>query len=158
MNARLMDTDLDTARIRALQGIYFREHAALMNWGRWSNDRRGIFPKAAGSILGAQYRRSEGEEYGDETKPDQERLARVAAMPRRSEPRERLPYEEKTAVILDERIHHPGGLNVEIRRCLRIAYVTREVPEDQFAKRAGCLVDTFCERLEEALRFVRRFA
>lgn len=155
MNARTIDCDLETARIRGLQAIYAKAHGALISWGRWSMDRRGIFPREAKPSL--NYNRDEKEDYGEETFPDEERLARIASTPIRSSPADRLPYDEKTALVLDERIHHPGGLGVEVRRCLRIAYATREIPESQFSQRSGCLPHIFCERLEEALRFVGRF-
>lgn len=152
---RLDDRDAFVARVRTIQGTYPAAHNALRNWGRWSGDQRGIFPKQSSPSIG--YCRSEGEEYGEETAPDAERRARLEEIPRKSEPMDRIPYDEKSAVILDERIHHAGGLGVDVRIALRVAYVSREIPEDQFPRRTGCLEDTFCERLEEALRFTRRF-
>jgi hypothetical protein len=151
----LAELDIETARIRAMQSMYGREHQALTQWGKWSGDRRGIFPRMAQAQ--PQYRHSEGEEYGEVTDPDAARLARIAKVETRSTPMERHGYDEKLALILDERIHSPGGLDLEVRHCIRVAYVTREIPEGQFPRRSGCNLDAFCERLETALRFVRRF-
>lgn len=156
MNARAIDVDFEAIRIRDLQGSFYKEHRSLIQWGLWSGDRRNIFPKKAGCSLGPFYKPEAGEEYGD---PDKDQPARAELLePHRSISKDRIPYDEKTAVILDERIHSPGGLGIEVRRSLKVAYVTREVPEAQFWKLSGCShPDHFIERLEAALRFVRRF-
>lgn len=140
-------------RIRTLQAIHSEAHKALINWGDWSADRRGIFPILAPPEMWDQFKRDEREDYGEEQAP--------AVTPEASTPKaERAPlrgYDERAGLALDERIHAAGGLPVEMRRAIRTAYVTREVPEEQFPRFAGCSEDAFCERLEACLLFVGRF-
>jgi hypothetical protein len=150
--------DLDTfyaERIRALQNDYPEAHAALLNWARWSRDcppiGRGIAPPA----LWDQFKADENEEYGGNHEIPAERLAQADA---KAEAPEKEPYNEKEAALLDDRIHGPGGLPVYLKELLRIAYVSRAVHESQFPHKYGCSEDAFRERLEEALRFVGRFA
>ena len=160
MNACLQDQingqiAFDAQRIRGLQDHYPKEHHAFRNWGAWSSDRRGIFPKEKPGPLGGMFDRGgcDPEGWGEES----ERTNNVILLPQKAERAERIPYDEKSAVLLDERIHSAGGLNVEVRKVIRVAYVTREIPEDQFPRFAGCLIDAYCERLEAALLFARRF-
>ena len=159
MNACLQDQiTFDAQRIRGIQDRHPREHAALLNWGRCMADRRGIFPTLKPCSIWDQYRH-DGEEYGDLEGEDRE-VRRVAyLLPAKPEPLERQQYQEGKALDLDDRIRSPGGLGIEIQRAIGIAYTTREVPEDQFWKMAGCSsLDSFCERLEAALIFVGRFS
>lgn len=141
-------------RVRALQEAHARAHAALVNWGDWSADRRGIFPRLSSPALWDQIKRSELDEYGEEQPP----AVIVDQGPAKSEAPEAKPHDEKSAISLDERIHGYGGLPVYVRYAIKAAYVTREIPEDQFPRAAGCNEDAFCERLAEALAFVGRFA
>ena len=157
MNAMLKESlDLDTARIRALQAMYPEAHLSLRNWGIWSADRRGIFPTLTKPGLWDQFKRSELDEYG-EVKDDKETNVVPIRQEVKSEAAERLPYDERTGCALDERIHSAGGLPLEVRIALRVAYVSRETPENQFPRFSGCGIDAFCERLEMALRFAARF-
>jgi hypothetical protein len=145
------DLPLETARIRGLQEIHREAHAALQNWGWWSLDRRGIYPHQTGPSIYGGYRSGDYDE--EELDLDPERLeidAKAEAAPRQ-------PYDGKSAEILDERLHHAGGPSLEVRRVLRIVYVSHEIPEYQMPRMAGCTLDAFCERLEAALRFTRRF-
>lgn len=158
MNALRKTTVLDDAfiaRVRMIQSLYPEAHAALVGWGRWSADRRGIFPQAyKRPAVWDQFKQSEAGDFGEEGE------ARKVVVPFavKAEGPDRLPYDERSALILDERIHHPGGLSVEVRHTIRAAYVTREIPEDQFPRAAGCSEQAFCERLEAALIFARRFS
>lgn len=149
-----VDIQEATVRIRALQAMYSVEHLALVNWGLWSMDRSGLFPTVSRPSVWDQFKRSEGDDYGEE-KDHAERIQYPG--PAKSEAPEREPYDERAAVILDERMHHPGGLAVHVREAIRVAYVSREVPDEQFPRLTGCSVDAFCERLEGALLFVGRF-
>lgn len=144
--------DLTTARIRALQAIYQDAHEALRNWGLWSLDLRKVYPTQKPPSTFRDYR--SGEDYGDEDLALEP--TRLDA-PAKAEAAPREPYDQKTAEVLDERIHAPGGLPVEIRTALRVAYVSRETIEPQWPGFAGCNLDAFCERLESGLRFARRF-
>lgn len=146
-------------RVRSIQSAHYRAHAALTNWGDWSADRKGIYPRLKPPSVWDQFKRDENEEYG-EVKPEDERGPAVAIQrePPKAEAAEKKAYNELEAIQLDERIHGYGGLPVEIRHALRAAYVTREVPEEQFPAASGCSEDAFCERLTAALDFVGRFA
>lgn len=141
-------------RVRLIQEMHDRAHMALKNWGDWSADRRGIFPRLSPPSLWNQFKRNELDEYGDEQAP----TVVADAGPAKAEPVELRPYDERQALNLDERLHGYGGLSLSVRQALRVAYVTREVPEDQFPRATGCNEDAFCERLMEALLFVERFA
>lgn len=141
-------------RVRNLQATYPEAHASLVNWGSWAADLRGVFPKLQNPAMWHQFKQSEVEEWGEEKK-EPERV--VVPFPVKAESAPRRRYESKAAVILDERMHSPGGLSVEVRHCLRVAYVSHEVPEAQFARLSGCTDQSFCERLEEALKFAARF-
>lgn len=140
-------------RIRGLQAAHREAHAALTNWGHWSADRRGIFPVLKPPSVWDQFKRDERDDYGEE------QAAAVSAEKQKpkAEGIPRPEYNERQAVDLDERIHHPGGLATEMRYTLRAAYVTKEVPEHQFPRMVGCSDDAFCERLEACLSFVARF-
>lgn len=143
-------------RIRNLQATYESEHAALVNWGHWSADRRGIFPTQAPPGIWDEFKRDENEAYGEVAEDELPELTDEA----KTRKAEHLPtpeYDERKAVELDERIHGHGGLPVDFRHALRAAYVTREIPEHQFPREAGCTDDAFCERLESCLLFVGRF-
>lgn len=146
--------DFFIARIRALQFRHTKAHVSLTNWGHWSADKRGIFPAMRPPALWNQFKRSEVEEWGEEQPPAISIVKEIA----KPEPRETSSYDERTALVLDERIHGYGGLGVEHRRALRVAYVTREIPEDQFPRACGCSEDGFYERLEAGLIFTGRFA
>lgn len=151
-----MKRDIDTrevliARIRGLQAIYPEGHAALVNWGRWSRDRAGIFPAGATPPrIWDEAVTSKFDDWGDEQGVHD-------SQPVKAERAEREEYDERAGTVLDERIHHPSGLPPSLCQILKVAYVSRETPEDQFPRLAGCPEDTFCERLEECLKFVGRF-
>lgn len=148
-----IDRDFFIARVRSLQARHSRAHAALLNWGHWSADRRGIFPGMRPPGLWNNFKRSEVQEWGEEQAPS----VAIAMQPIKPEPPEKSHYDERTALVLDERIHGYGGLGLEHKRLLRVVYVSREVPEDQFPKLTGCGEDGFCDRLELALLFVEKF-
>ncbi len=150
---KLAQRDFFIQRVRSLQSRHDRAHAALLNWGHWSADRRGIFPSLAPPRVWNQFKRSEVQEWGEEGAP----AVAIQAHPIKPEPREISPYDERTALVLDERIHGYGGLGLDHKRALRIAYVSREVPEDQFPRAADCSEDGFCDRLEICLLFVSKF-
>jgi hypothetical protein len=152
MKRDLEAAEIFTARVRGLQGIYSAAHEALKNWGAWSRDRRGIYPSMSPPGMWAQYKPDDSDEYGDEPE-----VPPPEAVPVKAEAAEHELYEEKTAFILDERMHSPGGLGQMVREAIKIAYVSREVPESQFSRLAGCTDDAYCERLETCLRFVGRF-
>lgn len=142
-------------RVRALQAMHFAAHQALVNWGHWSADRRGIFPTMAPPAMWDQFKRDENESWGEEPDKLPEQTGEAAI--RKAEAAPRAEYDEKTAVMLDERLHGYGGLSTMVREALHVAYVSREIPEQQFPRLAGCTEDAFCERLSEALGFVERF-
>lgn len=144
----LSEQDIAGPRIRALQDRFYPAHAALLNWASWCRDPQ-IGPRLAKQhLLDAHDGDLEG--YGEV--PD-EQLESVPGKPERREEN----YDEKTANILDERIHGHGGICLEYRRLLRVAYVYPPI-EYQMPKFSGCHdLDEFCFRLTEILRFVSRF-
>ena len=157
MSARDVDwRDVQIARIRALQSIHATAHAALLNWGAWSRDKRGIFPTVAPPGVWDQFAPNPADIEGWASS-DAPPAEPPTDAPAKREAPERPPYQERPAIVLDERLHHPGGLCVETRHVLRAAYVSEEIPEDQFHTMCGCSTDAFCERLESALLFVARF-
>lgn len=149
---RLDAQDILVAQIRGLQSIYPEAHAALVNWGRYSLDRRGIFP---GDIKPPatfdQYRASDYDEV-----PLQKDIEPPASGPVKSEGPEYQPYDEKAAIVLCERIHS-GMLNEDVCLVIKTAYVSHDTPEYQWPTFCGCSDDAFRERLETALLFVSRF-
>lgn len=158
MNARLMDeVDFETLRIRQLQADHEDAHRAMLNWGRWAGDRRGVFPGSNPKCsLGPFFKPQAGEVYGEgDVNARPEKVTPLE--PFRGQPRERIPYDAKAAVILDERLC--GGLiSLEVMWAIRTAYVSREIPENQFYALSNCSTpDQFLERLGTALRYVRRF-
>lgn len=148
------DINEAAVRIRALQAMFAVEHAALRNWGAWAADLAGIYPSISRPHLWEQFDRrgADKDGWGVEQEPQ------VKESPVKAEPAEKRAYDEKLAVMLDERMHSPGGLPDYVRLAIRTAYVSHEVPDDQFPRLSGCTLDAFCERLEGALRFVGRFA
>jgi hypothetical protein len=145
--------------IRELQAKHHKAHEALQNWAKWSRDRRGIYPPGAVPPAiwnDAPVSKWEFEEELDYN-PYQKLNIQTAEKGDRPEEED---YDEKTAVVLDERIHGHGGLSEYQRSALEVAYVTRYTPEERFHKLCNppCQPSTFRERLGEALRFVERFA
>ena len=141
--------DLVTAQIRALQGIYQEPHDAYENWGAWCRDRC-IGPRMARQHLLDQHD-GDTEGYGEEGVPIETQAPAKMERPQET-------YDEKSAAILDERIHSPGGLSVEVRRALRAAYVDGGPVEAKWYVYAGCAVPGhLLERLETAYKFARRF-
>jgi hypothetical protein len=146
-------SEVFVAQVRGLQAIYAEAHAALLNWGAWSLDRRGIFPTMSPPGWAQQYRASEGEEWGEE------QATKAVEAPVKAEAPDRPPYNEKAAIELDERLHAPGGPNTEQRRAIKIAYCSMDIPEYQFPSLSGCTSqDAYRERLEACLVFVARFS
>lgn len=141
-------------RIRALQEMHSRAHQALLNWSRWSRDRRGIFPAISKPHIWQEYKQSEADDWGEDHAVSNERLAQDD---RKTERPEDEAYDEKAAQTLDERIHSPMA-PLYLKQLLRTAYITRDVPEYQFPRACGCPPHAFTERLENALIFVGRFA
>jgi hypothetical protein len=151
------ESALITQAIRDLQDRFSKEHQALVNWSKWSRDRRGIYP--AGITAPAIYDQAPTSKWEFE-EPDYDayhRIHMVAA--EKGDKVEEEEYDEKTAVVLDERIHGPGGLSEAHRSALEVAYVARYIPEDQMHRKCSppCQPHGFRERLEECLRFVGRF-
>ena len=150
-----IDFDLFPLRIRDLQSRYPREHQALVNWGAWSRDRRGIFPpEIVPPKVWDQFKRDENESWGEK---DDATVVVESAEPDKAERAEEEPYNELHGLQLDERLHGYGGLSEAIRGALKAAYVRRDIHESQYARAAGCGQDAFCERLEAGLVFVGRF-
>lgn len=145
-------SEVFTAQVRGLQAIHAEAHRALLNWGLWSRDRRGMSPTLQPSSTWDEFKRSEVDDYGEEAA-----APIILTVPAKPEYPELPPYDEKAAIELDERLHGPGGLALELRRVLQMAYVTREIPETQFARLTGCPEHAFRERLETGLLFVARF-
>lgn len=157
MNLRDLDQDAIYAeRIRSLQSEHAKAHAALRNWAAWSRDRHKVYPPGTtANPMWEQYRPNEGDDYGEEHAIPETRLAQDDI---KVEAPEKEDYDEKSGYDLDTRIHGYGGLSPTVRLALRVAYVSRYLPEGQFHKAAGCSQDAFRERLLEALLFVSRFA
>jgi hypothetical protein len=154
MNLRDLDT-FYAERIRALQNSYPEAHDILVTWGKWSRDRHKVYPAGVSpKPMWEQAIQSNFDDLGEDHDIPAERLAQADA---KSEAPEREDYDEKTGREIDERIHAPGGLGTSVRLAIKVAYVSRYLPEDQFPRAAGCSEDAFRERLEEALRFVGRF-
>ena len=149
MKRDLSDHDLFVAQIRALQALNPAAHDALINWGAWSRHRcvgpgfarAHIFDQHDGDLDG----------YADEN------VEASTDAPAKAEAKLADTYVELPASILDERIHSPGGLPLEMRKVLRVAYVL-QIPEYQQPRLASCITgDEFRYRLECCLRFVRKF-
>ncbi len=155
MKRDLQDSEIIRARIRALQAIYYTEHSALCNWAKWSRDRAGIFPPGVTPpTMWAEALVSKFGDFADEKDMDGREI--VEQTEAKAERADREEYDERAGEDLDQRIHNAHDFPAYQRDILKIAYVSREVPEDQFPRLAGCTEDTFCERLEGCLRFVSR--
>jgi hypothetical protein len=147
-------SDAFPIRIRLLQADFQKAHAALINWGLWSRDRRGIFPvQITPPRVWDEFKPDENEAYGEITEDTQV----VEQSETKAERAEDDPYDELQGTITDERLHGYGGPSQTIREALRIAYVRRDIHEGQYARAAGCVHDQFIERLEAGLRFMARF-
>jgi hypothetical protein len=100
-----------------------------------------------------EFKPDENESYGEVT----EETTIVEQTEVKAERAEEEPYDELQGTILDERMHSPGGLAMEVRNALKVAYVHRYVLEANYPRQAGCSQDAFLERLEAGLRFAQRF-
>jgi hypothetical protein len=135
-----------TGEVRGIQSAYPQAHQALRNWGLWSRDRAGIFPCISRPSIWNEYAPKVGdfaEENLDRELPRDEVVKQEMA--------ETPDYSEKEAVELDEYMHGPEGLVYAIRKCLLVAYVSLEIPEDQFPKLAGVTHEGFLMSLTSAL-------
>lgn len=143
--------------IRELQSLHHDAHQALQNWAKWSRDRRGIYPP--GVVPPAIWDDAPTSKWQFEEELDYNPYQRINLVTAEKGDRpEEEEYDEKTAIVLDERIHE--GLGEYERSVLEIAYVTRYTPEDRMHKLCNppCQPSTFKERLGECLRYVSRFA
>lgn len=153
-------TDEFPVRVRSLQADFAAAHRALMNWGAYSRDRAGFQRGITKSQALSQYRYNEEEEgYAPPPDPNDHKLILIKTdAPAKAEKVQDEPYDERAGMILCERIHGPGGLMLDARPVIRVAYVFRDVPEYQYPYRLGLLPDAVLERLEMGLRFAARFA
>ncbi len=148
------DADVFAAQVRALQSIYDEAHKALVNWGAWSRDLRNVYP--AGYVMSPTWREALPSKFGDFGEVD-ENTEVVPQAEVKAESAEREAYDERAGLEIDRRMHEAGGLSLDVRLAVRAAYLSREIPEEQFPKFSGCSHDAFRERLEYALQFVGRF-
>ena len=151
-------TDLFPARVRGLQAIYAGGHKALVNWGAYSRDRAGFERGVTSPRTAKEYHYTEGDEEGYADPHDACLVLIRTNAPAKAEKVQDEPYNERDAAILCERMHGPGGLMVEARPVLKVAYVLRYIQEYEYPYRTGLLPDTVLERLEMGLRFAARFA
>lgn len=155
MNAmtRLEESQIEVARIRALQASYADAHRALTDWGLWCLDKDwGPHDAAPSWPNQIPADRSDWAEEPEDTH------VRIVIGKAKAEGPERQAYDEKLAVRLDEIMHGPGRLPEYVRIALKTAYATREVPEYQFPLFSNCSTfDQFVERLEAGLRFAGRW-
>jgi hypothetical protein len=144
--------------IRDLQSQFHAAHEALANWGRWSRDKRGIYPP--GVVPPAIWNDAPVSKWEIEEEPDYDPYKKILTVAEKGDRQEEEDYDEKTAVMLDERIHGHGGLSESLRSVLEVAYVTRYTPEDRMHRLCTppCQPHAFRERLAECLAFVSRFA
>jgi hypothetical protein len=141
-------------RVRSLQADFPQAHQALVEWGSWSRDRKGMAPPPIQPPrIWDEFKPDENESYGEVT----EETTIVEQTEVKAERAEDDPYDELQGTILDERMHSPGGLAMEVRNALKVAYVHRYVLEANYPRQAGCSQDAFLERLEAGLRFAQRF-
>ena len=146
--------DLFPARVRGLQAIYPEAHRALVDWGVWSRTLVGFERGIGRQGVWFQGKADENEAYGE---LEAEGEIQIVEAPACQERLDEEPEDGKRCYLLDERMHRPGGLGTEVRNALKIAYIKRYIPEFQYPRAAGCSPDAFCERIEEGLRFARRF-
>lgn len=147
-------SDQFQVRIREMQGQYSDEHWALVDWGVWSRTLVGFERGIGRQGVWFQGKADENEAYG-EVSPEE--LPELVDAPAHQERVDEEVEDPRRCHLLDERMHAPGGLGVEVRNALKVAYIKRFIPEYQYARAAGCSEDGFCERLETGLRFIRRF-
>lgn len=150
-----MDQSIDMfpIRVRSLQGDFSPEHWALVDWGIWSRTLVGFEKGIGRQTVWTQGKPDETDPYGDIEGGE----VVIVDAPAVNERIEESPEDPRRCYMLDERMHAPGGLSVEVRRALKAAYVRRYILECNYHREAGCSQDAFCERLEAGLRFVRRF-
>lgn len=157
MNVKDLDpAQIERHMIRELQGRFPDEHQALANWAKWSRDRRGIYP--AGVTAPGIWQEAPTSKWElDDPEAYEPHIPMIAAA--KGDRPEAEDYDEKQAVMLDERIHGFGGLSESLRSVLEVAYLTRYLQEDRMHR--FCHPPTthsgFRERLEECLRFVARW-
>ena len=138
--------DIFRGQVREIQTHYPAAHAALRNWGRWSRELHGIFPQIAQPGWTEFYRAPQ------EWAEDPVALAPLPAAPQnaRSERDREERADERSGVELDIRVHALHFPTIW-RRVLRAAYVTIEVPEDQFPTIAKVGAQGFLTFLDSAL-------
>lgn len=147
--------DIFAGQVREIQAHFLTAHEALTQWGRWSRDKSGIFPRLEPPALWDEYRTS-GEGYGEELTEAANEVHVKPELP--PEP----PANEKQAVELDQLIH-TREVGLVWRQVLKAAYYTREIPEYQMPRVAGLKQDRFAGseydqficHLDAALRFIQ---
>lgn len=139
------------AEIRAIQAQYPLAHQALTNWGRWSRELRGIFPSISQPGWTDYYRPAEGDFAEEGTEPHPVSVETPVKAQREPEPHS----DERLGIELDIRIH-ASHFPAIWRRVLRAAYVTIEIPEDQFPQVAKCGPQGYLMFLDGALAHLER--
>jgi hypothetical protein len=157
MNLRDLDmAAIESQRIRDLQGRFHAEHLALLNWGIWSRDVRGIYPSIARCLIFDNFIHDDTEGWGDCSNEGNDR-SQIENTPAKAERSEEEPYDEKSALELNDRINAPQ-LSECLKRVLRTAYVDGGSAEHRWYVYADCSTpDAFLERLEASLNYVRRW-
>jgi hypothetical protein len=161
------DIDFDEIErhlIRELQGEHGKAHQALLNWAKWSRDRRGIFPSPnpPPSAIYDTFKRDEWDKegYGEIVEVSEERLAQGDI---KADKQEVEPYDETAGTVLDERIH--TQIAEYLRHAAKAAYLSPpSVREDrfhlEFRRISGISAShsQFREYLGQLLAMVGRFA
>src|SRR5688572_19740637 len=104
MKRDVNEAEIEREMVRAIQAMYPAEHQALENWGKWSRDRRGIFPaeNPPPSPVYDTFSREEWDKQGyGEAAKDAVSDQRLEASDRKAERAEDEPYDEKAGYELD---------------------------------------------------------
>jgi hypothetical protein len=119
--------EIFTAEVRGIQSLYPKAHKALLNWGVWSRDLSGVFPKEyAANGMWEQYSASKCDPDG--WGEIQESI--VQSLPAKQERTEEPKADEKLGTQVDEWIHKDSFPAVW-RNVVRAAYYYR-VAEFQY--------------------------
>lgn len=145
-------------QVREIQDAFPIAHKALKQWGIWSRQRGGIFPRLAPPSLWDMAKPGDANDW---VEADDIGLPIVEQREIKAEAVGDEPCDEKMGEALDVMLH-ALEFPVVWRRCLSAAYVSRETPEYQFPREATLARpresrishDNFLQFLDGALQFI----
>lgn len=139
-------------QVRDIQASCPVAHAALKNWALWSRELQGVFPTLSPPGIWDLAKPGDPTDWV-EAPADIQRVEQTEVKPERLEKPQ--TADARLGEEIDIRIHALHFPTIW-RRCVRAAYLTREIPEYQMPREARVGHNGFLVFIDGALRYVDR--